>query len=257
MDKHEKVLLKVNNLEIGYSKSNILAHNLNFSIESGQVWSIVGPNGSGKTTLIKTILGLIKQRQGTINKLEGLRIGYVPQRSQVDLVFPVSCLDIILMGSVAVNGPFHRIKKDDREKALDLLERVGLKTFEKKLFRTLSGGQKQRVLIARALAVKPDLVILDEPTDGMDLPGEADLFHLLETLRQEIGITVMVVTHALHLAAEHTEYLMLFQSETDNVEIGATKDLLTPEKLTQIYKRPVEVKIIDNNTIVYIPLRKN
>lgn len=249
-------ILSVSDLQIGYPSLPLLAEHLNFSIEGNQMWAIVGPNGSGKTTLVKTILGLIKPRKGNINRMQNLRIGYVPQRAQVDPVFPASTLDVVLMGCTSVAGPFRRINKAQKEMALNLLERVGLTNLASKPFRNLSGGQRQRAMIARALAVQPNLLILDEPTDGMDLGGEADLINLLEEIRIEKNMPIMIVTHSLQYASTHAEHLILFYGENNQTEIGTTSQLLTPESLKKIYGRDVAVKELDGVTVVYLPVRK-
>lgn len=258
MNDIDKSIIKIENLNIGYNKKNpLLNNNISFNIDSGKVWGIVGPNGSGKTTLVKTILGILKPIEGKVFKDKSIRISYVPQKNNNDSVFPVSVLEVVLMGIIYTKSGFGTVSKQDIINAKDLLTQLGLKVNEisNKLFSSLSGGQKQRVMIARALITNPDILVLDEPTSGMDILGEAELFLLVEKLSKEKNISVIVVTHGLHLASNHTDNIILFYGE-NKVEIGKTKDLINSDKLEMIYKQKFIVKNIDGYSIIYLPLKE-
>jgi ABC-type Mn2+/Zn2+ transport system ATPase subunit len=221
------------NLAIGYGRRPLL-EGISFSVHKGAFWGIVGPNGAGKSTLVKTILGILKPLHGRIEKAEVLNFGYVPQRSALDDIFPVTALDVVLMGRYPARG-IRRIRAEDRDLARRYLEKVGMASIASKLFRSLSGGQKQRILIARALALEPDVLILDEPMDGMDIVGERSIMELILTLRKDFGCTILMITHSLHLVAKYVENLVLIQPERRKVEFGETRYLLTRAKLKEIY----------------------
>src|SRR2546425_1241090 len=161
-------LIQFDKVDLGYGRRRVLTA-IEFDVISGDFLGIVGPNGAGKTTLLKAILGLLKPMAGIVERpAEGLRIGYVPQRESVDTLFPLTVLDIVLMGRYTRLGPFGRPGKADRAEAMASLEHVGITNLAHRPYPNLSGGQKQRTLIARALVGDPNLLILDEPTNGMD-----------------------------------------------------------------------------------------
>ncbi len=187
-----------------YNKKHVL-ENVNVSVKHGEFASIVGPNGGGKTTLLKLILGLIKPDSGEIKVLGNtpeksrLHIGYMPQYTHFDMQFPVTVLDIVLMGRLghSLGG---RYTKQDISAAMSSLEEVDLQDLSNELFRELSGGQRQRVLIARALCVNPELLLLDEPTANIDPEVEETLFGLLQRLNQRM--TILLVSHDLGVVSK-------------------------------------------------------
>ncbi len=187
-------------LDFGYEGKPVL-RNVNITIPVGDFVCVVGPNGSGKTTLLKIALGLLKPTAGVIEVL-GQRpdrsrgkIGYVPQHPRLDPLFPVSAMDVVLMGRLGRTRSVGAWSADDRAQARRALEEVGLADRAAHHFASLSGGQKQRVLIARALAGEPELLLLDEPTAGLDAHIEAGFYQLLQELNQRL--TVVLVSHDL------------------------------------------------------------
>lgn len=191
-------------LTFGYGGEPIL-RNVDLAIPAGDFVSVVGPNGSGKTTLLKLALGLLKPDAGTIEVFgqpphrSRRRMGYVPQHPRLDPLFPVCALDVALMGRLGrapLLGPW---RPEDRAAALAALAEVGLADKAGDHFASLSGGQKQRVLIARALAGGPDLLLLDEPTAGLDAHIEEDFYRLLEQLNRRL--TIVMVSHDLGFVA--------------------------------------------------------
>ena len=161
---------------------------INFAIDPGEIVTIVGPNGSGKTTFLRMLIGALQATSGTVARKPGLTIGYVPQRLAVDSTMPVTVARFL-------NLPVRR----DRSAIAETLTLTGLEGMERRQLTALSGGQFQRALLARALLSKPDLLVLDEPTQGLDQPGEAAFYSLLETVREDMGCAVLLVSHDLHV----------------------------------------------------------
>ncbi len=234
------VLLGVHELAIGYGGTMLLS-GINLSIDQGDWWGIVGPNGAGKTTLVKTLLGIIPALGGRIERRTGLSFGYVPQRGVIDDIFPLPALDVVVMGRYPRIGPCRRVTRADRELALRYMERVGIAHLARKPFRSLSGGQKQRTLIARGLAPEPDVLVLDEPTDGMDIAGEAGIMELISDLHRGSGLTILMISHSLNLVANHAKELMLIHGDEGVFRTGLTDELLNAETLKDVYGLSVDV----------------
>jgi ABC-type Mn2+/Zn2+ transport system ATPase subunit len=209
---------------------------------------IVGPNGSGKTTLLKAILGRVKPQSGQIIRNPQLRFGYVPQRNTIDALYPLTSLDIVLMGLYGTRMPGMPMTNRDRDTALDAIRSVGLEVKAQALFSELSGGQQQRILLARALVGQPDILILDEPTNGMDIVSEASVMKTVDDVHSRTGMTIVLVTHLLHVVAQHVTEIGLIQG--DRIEFGATQTLLTAQHLTELYGTPIQVGQINGKTVV-------
>ncbi|MDH7568996.1 MAG: ATP-binding cassette domain-containing protein, partial [Armatimonadota bacterium] len=169
-------LIVFEDVVLGYGREPVLS-DLSFAIRRGDYLGIVGPNGSGKTTLLKGVLGVLPPLSGRIVRgRDGgreVRFGYVPQINTVDELYPLGVLDVVLMGRYRRIGLVRRPGKEDRERAMAALEEVGIAHLAPRLYRDLSGGQRQRVLMARALAIEPDILVLDEPTNDMDIAAES------------------------------------------------------------------------------------
>lgn len=161
---------------------------VNLSIEPGEIVTIVGPNGSGKSTLLRTIIGAIAPESGQLVRKAGLRIGYVPQKLQIDPTLPITVRRFLSLPS--------QVSNDEADHALKLASAQGLSS---KQMTDLSGGQFQRVLLARALLSDPDLLILDEATRGLDQTGSAAFYQLIADIRRETGCAVLMVSHELHV----------------------------------------------------------
>lgn len=180
-------LITTQNMSLRYDGAPVLEH-VDFAIEPGEIVTVVGPNGSGKSTLIRALLGVLKPTLGSITRRPGLRIGYVPQKLALDATLPMTVARFLSLP-----------ERQSRAAAGRVLERVGAPGLEQRQLATLSGGQLQRVLLARALLAAPDILILDEPTQGLDQPGMAGFYRLIEQLRHEIGCAVLLVSHDLHV----------------------------------------------------------
>ena len=194
-----KPLVQLRDTSFGYDGRAVLEH-VSFTIEQGEFMALVGPNGAGKTTLLRGLLGLIPVLAGEVDYYFDRAAsppGYVPQRDALDSVFPLSTMEVVLMGTYARLPPLFPVNARLRRLAADCLDQVGLTDLAKRPFWALSGGQRQRVLIARALAVEPEIMLLDEPTAGVDHAAEAAITELITGLNRTRGLTVVLVTHHL------------------------------------------------------------
>ena len=242
------MFVRLENVSVGYDGAPVL-ENIDLDIEEGDYLGLVGPNGCGKSTLLKAILGSLPPMKGTIERSPGLDIvGYVPQRHGLNPFFPLSALDIVRMGRFGRVPLMRRLSAEDEAACSDALEQVGLAIQASTLYRDLSGGQQQRVLIARALASSSNLLVLDEPTTGMDIPSETEVMQLLDRLHQERTVTVVLVTHQLNLVAEHARTLALVRD--GRLLVGAMQDLLTTRSLSDAYDTPIDVIRTDGTLIV-------
>jgi ABC-type Mn2+/Zn2+ transport system ATPase subunit len=211
--------------------------NITCRIERGQRIAIVGPNGAGKSTLFKLIVGTVKPNSGYIQvyghgPTTHTCIGYVPQRSQIDWTFPVTVEDVVMMGRVGQIGLFRWPGSQDRRIVKTSLERVQAGHLAKKQIGELSGGQQQRVFIARALAQEAELLLLDEPLSGLDIPSQQAIFAILDSLKAE-GVTVIMATHDLDLAAERFDRILLLNRRV--VAFDVPTAVFQPHYLLQAY----------------------
>jgi manganese/zinc/iron transport system ATP- binding protein len=177
------------------------------NIPQGILLGIVGPNGAGKTTLIKSILGLIKPHAGLINTYNNNSIAYIAQRTSIDWDFPITVLDVVLMGRYKHIGWFSRPKKHDYEKALQALDLVGMSAYADRHISELSGGQQQRIFVSRALAQEAEIYLLDEPFIGIDMATEKIIINILKKLRDQ-GKTIIVVHHDIHTLHAYFDWLL-------------------------------------------------
>lgn len=217
-------------------------HNLSLSVHEGDFIAVLGPNGGGKTTLLKVFLGLVRPTSGTVTLFGRApghakgRIGYVPQSLMFDRSFPISALDVVLMGRLSRKRLMQRYGREDRRKALEALEVTGLSGFAGRRIGTLSGGELQRVLIARALSGDPDLLLLDEPTASVDPEMKTTIYDLLDVLKQRH--TIVLVTHDTGTIGRHVSRIACLNCTLDMHEKGSTLGTTT---LEQLYGYPVGV----------------
>jgi manganese/zinc/iron transport system ATP- binding protein len=229
--------LEVHDLTVSYHRRPVL-WNVDLAVPPGQLVGILGPNGAGKSTLIKAIMGLIPLSSGWVQvfgePVERMRdkIGYVPQRESVDWTFPVTAMDVVLMGRYAAVPWWRRVSRRDREKARQCLEKVGMLPYANRQISNLSGGQQQRVFLARALAQESEIYLMDEPFAGVDAATESAIVRLLQELR-EAGKTLLVVHHDLQTAREYFDMLILLNMRL--VAFGSTDEVFTPELLQKTY----------------------
>ena len=180
-------LITAAGLGVSYGGRKVL-FDIDFQIERGEIVTIVGPNGSGKTTFLRALLGVVDPSRGRITRAKGVSVGYVPQRLHIDPGLPLPVARFLSLP-----------KRRSAAEIAQVLARVGVPDVARQNMATLSGGQFQRVLLARALLVKPDILMLDEPTAGLDQPGVASFYRLIEEVRREIGCAVLSVSHDLHV----------------------------------------------------------
>ncbi|MBH9967472.1 metal ABC transporter ATP-binding protein [[Bacillus] enclensis] len=203
MEQNQTPIIKIENLSYRYDREQVL-EDINLSIPQGAFLGIVGPNGSGKSTLLKLMLGLLKVKQGDI-ELFGTpqqkfrqwdRIGFVSQKANsFNTGFPATVQEVVASGLSKKAGLFRRVSYTYRKDIEEAIESVGMTPFAKRNIGELSGGQQQRVFIARALVSKPDMLILDEPTVGVDSKNVQHFYDMLDHLNKDLGITLLLVTH--------------------------------------------------------------
>jgi len=217
--------LTCQNLSVGYDGRPVL-QGLNFEVSAGDYLCIVGENGSGKSTLMKTILSLQAPIGGTILTGDGLRkneIGYLPQQTQVQKDFPASVKEIVLSGCQGRCGrrPFY--SKKEKRLAADAMDKMRISQLAGRCYRELSGGQQQRVLLARALCATRKMLLLDEPVSGLDPKVTMEMYELIESLNQEDGITVIMISHDLSAALRYASHILHID---DSVFFGTKADYL-------------------------------
>lgn len=223
-------LVSFHDAALGYAHTPALT-GLTLDVFGGQALALVGPNGGGKTTLMRGIVGGCQVLSGTV-EVDATRIGLVPQSADLDLTFPVSTAEVVTMGLIAEAGWGRRINADMRERVSAALERVNLSDRAAHRFGTLSGGQRQRVLVARALVARPELVMMDEPFNGLDAPSRDIITGLIADLTEE-GVGVVVSTHDLSLARDVCSQACVLASRL--VALGPTEEALAPEVLARAY----------------------
>lgn len=233
----ENPIMEVHDLTVSYSRKPVL-WGVDFTLPRGAIAGIIGPNGAGKSTLLKAAMGLLPVASGYAKfmgqDLDAARnlVSYVPQRESVDWDFPVSVLDVVLMGRYGHAGPMGRLSREDRQIAASSLEKVGMSAFAKRQISQLSGGQQQRVFLARALAQQADLYLMDEPFAGVDAATEDAIFALFKEMAAN-GKTVIVVHHDLPSARTYFDWIVMLNMRL--VASGPTAQVFTDELLQKTY----------------------
>ncbi|MCF6310670.1 MAG: metal ABC transporter ATP-binding protein [Sulfurimonas sp.] len=234
-------ILDVKDLNFEVKGQSILS-NISFEIFSSEYIAIIGPNGGGKTTLIRMLLGLDKPTSGEIKifgkKLEDFKkwykIGYVPQRaSHVDSSFPATVLDIVKMGRTSQRGYLSSFSEEDKQFVQDAMLKMDVLDLSDKMIGTLSGGQRQRVMIARALASKPEILILDEPNTGVDMVSQKRFYALLKQLNRDDGITIVFITHDIGVIAD--DIARLFTINQKAIICNDPKQTLSCQEMSELY----------------------
>ena len=228
--------ITLDNLAIGYDRQPVLS-GISLSIPRGSFTAILGANGSGKSTLLKTLLGLQPPVAGNIQIVAPVVFGYVPQSIQFDPLFLLTGFEVALMGVYGRIGAGRFVPQNEREFVRECLRTTGSEEFARKKFSELSGGQKQRVLIARALATKPDVLVLDEPTAGVDSAATHALLEFISRIHAERKLTILLVTHDLPLVRKHAQQaIWLHQGK---VLCGAVTELLSRERMAEIFEMEI------------------
>lgn len=246
-------VVELSGVSFSYDRQTVLEE-INLSVPSGAFLGLVGPNGSGKSTLMKIILGLLKPNQGEVKLFgqdmkhfnEWSRIGFVSQKANsFNSGFPATVFEVVSMGLFGKIGLFRFMTKKHKEKVYDALMQVNMERFAKVNIGELSGGQQQRVFIARALVSEPDLLILDEPTVGVDAESVVNFYDMLKKLNREQGITLVLVTHDVGAMTEHVSHVACLNKCIHFH--GFTKDFEDnrDEMMTKMYGHVV--RTIDHN----------
>ena len=250
----EESVIRLENVSFSYDQKLIL-ENINLNIKRGMFLGLVGPNGGGKTTLIKIILGLLRPDQGNIYMLNQPiekfknwnKIGFVSQKANTfNKGFPATVYEVVSMGLTAKLGYFKRINRKMKQKVLDAIDLVDMGEYAYQNIGKLSGGQQQRVFIARALVSQPELLILDEPTVGIDYQNVEKFYKLLHQLNKEENITLLLISHDTGVMTEYASDVACL-NKTMHFH-GNTKEYsaLSTEYLSEIYGHPVQVIVHDH-----------
>jgi zinc transport system ATP-binding protein len=242
-------VIEIDDLSFRYEQKNVL-ENIHLSVPKGAFLGLVGPNGSGKSTLLKCILGLLKPQIGTI-RLFGIdirkfkdwhKIGYVSQKANsFNTGFPATVFEVVASGLTAKLGLFRFLKNEHKEKIMEAIYAVGMEDFVHQNIGDLSGGQQQRTFIARALVNDPELLILDEPTVGVDAKTVQSFYNLLEHLNKDLGITLMMVTHDIGTITDKVTHVACLNKHL--YFLGKAKEFnqLKEKDLSQFYGHHLHV----------------
>jgi ABC-type Mn2+/Zn2+ transport system ATPase subunit len=222
---------------------------ITLSIGAGEFVGVIGPNGSGKTTLCRAVLGLMAPLEGHLhifdcacNELRchhRAQIGYLPQKGVVDRNFPVTVFETVMMGRYGALGLLMRPAARDREVVMEALAHVGMESHRDTALGHLSGGQQQRVFIARALAQQPKVLLLDEPTTGLDITTQHNVIELVQHLHEELRLTVLLITHDINMIRSRVDRLVLLKTRL--YASGPPSDVLKPDILRQVYGKDLVI----------------
>jgi zinc transport system ATP-binding protein len=264
-------VLELQNIYVEYGEIHAL-EDISFKVEEGDFVGVIGPNGAGKTTLLRVVLGLIENCTGTIkfygrhvhdkhvhgvddvssevvhrNRTE-LRLGYVPQNASLQIQnFPATVLEVAHTGRVSKRTLFKRYGKDDHAQVENVLKMVGMYDLRNRKIGELSGGQLQRVFIARALASEPQLLILDEPTSGVDAPSQAKFYELLTSLNKEQGLTLMLSTHDISAISRLCSKVVCINKTI--FYHGDPKDFFSGDQMAKAYGYPIKLVMREDHSV--------
>lgn len=244
--------LGLRDARLGYPGHCVL-HDVDVTFAAGRRVGVLGRNGSGKTTLLRTLLGILPPLGGSVLRPPGLRLGFVPQRERFDPVWPLTVREVVFQGLLPDRGLFARPTAADDETIAESLARVGLAGRAAVPFRDLSGGQQQKVLLARALARRPDWLILDEPTAGLDVPAQQATLELVESLHSSSGdMGVVLVSHQLSDLVNGMDAIAFVGRGT--VELAGVEEAFDEARLTRFYGAPVRCLVHEGyRTVVPVP----
>jgi ABC-type Mn2+/Zn2+ transport system ATPase subunit len=241
-------LIELENVTCRYGRDPVLI-DIDFAVRPGDFLGVVGPSGSGKSTLLKAMAGAVRPVAGRIVRPRSTAIGYVPQVETVNWFFPVTVREAVLMARIGGRRvPWS--SKDDVRQADRVLDRLGLGELSNRHIRELSGGQQQRVFVARALLRRPDLLLLDEPTSGVDVRTRHDVMHLIHELHHE-GIAIVLTTHDLNGIASHLPQVVCLNREV--IAVGRPRQVITSDVLERTYGAAMEVLVHGGMPVVVDP----
>lgn len=224
-------LITLDNVDIGYDGQSVLS-GITLSVPRAGFTAVLGANGSGKSTLLKTVLGLIPPVAGRIERPGSPVFGYVPQSTQFDPIYLLTGFEVALMGCYGRVGPGRFVPSKEKAFTREALRAAGADAFAHKRFAELSGGQKQRVLIARALTTRPDALVLDEPTAGVDHEATHAVMEFISSLAAQRAITILLVTHDFAIVRRHAQYVVWIHE--GKLFCGPAEEILNRERMAEI-----------------------
>ena len=240
---HHEPVVELRSVTCGYGGVAVVEH-ADLKIARGDFGGLLGPSGSGKTTLLKSILGAADVYEGEVlvngRSIKDKRptIGYVPQLETIDWEFPVTVEQVVMMGLIRKNRFSPWFRQEERDHAYSIMERLRIAEFGKRHIRQLSGGQQQRAFLARALVSDPSLLLLDEPTSGVDIKTRDEVMHLLDELNHQ-DITILLTTHEINAVAAHLPWVVCMNGRI--VAEGPPSDVFTPEVLKETYNAEIHI----------------
>ena len=245
-------IVEIKAVTCGYEKQQVLT-DVSLTIMPGDFVGLLGPSGSGKTTLLRTVLGAVDLYEGEV-LVNGVatakkrpRVGYVPQLETIDWNFPVTVQEVVMMGRTMENKFFPWYRKEEKDLAAEMMSRLGILDLADRHIRELSGGQQQRVFLARALISSPQLLLLDEPTSGVDIKTRDDVMHLLHDLNHD-GVTIIITTHEINAVAVHLPWIVCLAGRI--LAEGPPSEVITTEVLRLTYGAEMPVIHYEGMTIV-------
>lgn len=256
MGRSQEPIIRFDHASFEFPGGVVALKDISLAITVGEFVGVIGPNGSGKTTLCRAVLGLMAPVQGHLHIFDcacdelrchhRAKIGYLPQKGAVDRDFPVTVLETVMMGRYGALGLFKRPTKQDREIAMDALAHVGMEGHMDSALGHLSGGQQQRVFIARALAQQPKVLLLDEPTTGLDITTQHNVIELVQHLHEELALTVLLITHDINLIRSRVDRLVLLKTRL--FAAGPPSEVLKADILRQVYGK--DLVITDRDLVI-------
>jgi zinc transport system ATP-binding protein len=237
----QTAIIRLDHVWFSYGNDHVLK-DVSLTIQSGDFVGVIGPNGGGKTTLLRLMLGVLEPARGSVELLGGaprktrMQVGYVPQETSSNILFPISVFDVVLMGKMGKRGLFHSFTKEDREQAGETLSELNIYPLKNKNIGDLSGGQRQKVLLARALVGKPRILFLDEPTASIDTQGQDEIYEHMRVLNDG-GTTVLLVTHNVGAVSSYIKSIACVSREVFFHPDG----VLDEATITKAYGCPVDI----------------
>ena len=245
-------VVDIRGMTCGYEKQEVLT-DVTLRIMPGDFVGLLGPSGSGKTTLLRSVLGAVNIYEGEVvvygvsTASKRPRVGYVPQLETIDWNFPVTVREVVMMGRTMENRLFPWYRKEEKELADQMMDRLGILQLAGRHIRELSGGQQQRVFLARALVSSPQLLLLDEPTSGVDIKTRDDVMHLLHDLNHQ-GVTIIITTHEINAVAVHLPWVVCLAGRI--LAEGPPSQVITTDILRMTYGAEMPVIHYEGMTIV-------
>ncbi len=227
-------LIEIKNADLGY-RGRVILNNISCSVNQGESVGIVGPNGCGKTTFLRAVLGALKPRNGLVQVDRTHRFAYVPQMENLNLFLPLTVRETVYLPAKAKSS-FGIVSVEDERQAESAIEKTGIFKIAGLLLREVSGGQRQKTILAQAISQNPSVLLMDEPTRGLDVVAERDLLQLTRELKAERNLTLLFVTHTLQIVLNFMDKILLF--DKGGVIETTPEELIKTKKLEEIYGVP-------------------